>query len=345
MRRGGVDGLPHPRGGAVTAAVVRCTQVRTALGHLARDDDSPIRVLDGAAPVSRRPVLAVPVPGPLPDVADHVEQAVTVGRIATDRCGPLVPVGSGVPDRKFALPGVGEMPAARGELGTPGVRLPVQAAPGGVFPFGFGGQGLAGPGGVRADVVPGHVHHGVVEQPPESGRRPLRVPPVRARNPPPPLVGIAQVHRMRRGDEHGRPGHQRFGAGARILRRVGLPLGHGDVSGAADERRELPVGHAVPVDPETVHHDLVRRRLLRIVLVGAHPEPPAGDPRHVGCGRPGRAGLAPRGRGHAAGRRADVSRVWRLKFCQAPTPATPADRNCPHRRRSVSRGASSRSAT
>src|SRR5512132_2943978 len=67
----------------------------------------PPRGLAGVQQAWGRPVGLVPVGGPLPDVADHVVQAVAVGRVAAHRGRPCVAVQLQVLDRELALPGVG----------------------------------------------------------------------------------------------------------------------------------------------------------------------------------------------------------------------------------------------
>src|SRR5262249_56877077 len=94
MARRGVDRLGVARGRAIAAAVIRGAKVRTALQHLARNVNlwlagivalvlaPAARVVRGAASPCRigltpgRP----PIGGPLPDVADHVVEAVAVRR-------------------------------------------------------------------------------------------------------------------------------------------------------------------------------------------------------------------------------------------------------------------------
>src|SRR4029079_14827641 len=126
----GVDILGVARRGAVTPAVVRRTKVRAALEHLARDAGAGLeRIIaafgPGAAWVRGHAtglgrvglVLGrVPVGRPLPDVADHVVDAVAVGREGAHRRGPRPAVGAQVLVWKVALPGVGHVPAARDEL-------------------------------------------------------------------------------------------------------------------------------------------------------------------------------------------------------------------------------------
>src|SRR5215211_5783473 len=99
----GVDRLGHASGRAVAAAVVGGAQVGAALHHLAGDGrrvagvDAAVTgpaagVGRGAAAVVGVAVGLVPVAGPLPDVADQVDQAIAVGREPAHRGGAGVAV-------------------------------------------------------------------------------------------------------------------------------------------------------------------------------------------------------------------------------------------------------------
>src|SRR5262249_36327788 len=147
------------RGRAVAAAVVRSTQVRATLEHLAGNPDPrlagvvacgfrPAARIFGDATGLRRIGFVLggpPVGGPLPHVADHVVDAVGVWRKSRYGRGPLVTVVIEVLVRELALPRVGHMLAARRELIPPRELGAIESAPCGELPFGFGGQFLAGP--------------------------------------------------------------------------------------------------------------------------------------------------------------------------------------------------------
>src|SRR5437763_6806328 len=109
------------RGGPVTAAIVWCAKMRAALEHLAGNPDfgqagvvarglrSSTRVFGDAASLRRVGfvLLRIPVGRPLPDVADHVVDAVAIGREGDDGRSALEPVLLEVLARKLALPGIG----------------------------------------------------------------------------------------------------------------------------------------------------------------------------------------------------------------------------------------------
>jgi hypothetical protein len=71
--------------------------------------------------------MSIPIAGPLPDVADHVVEAIAVGLEAADRRGPGVAILVRVVDREDTLPGVGDGLAIRSERARP-VVLAVAAA-------------------------------------------------------------------------------------------------------------------------------------------------------------------------------------------------------------------------
>ena len=161
-----------------------------------------------------------------------------------------------------------------GRASSPQVNaVPVEAAARGVLPLGLGRQRRARPGGVRRGVLVSDVH----DRDGRAGRRSSSRALAGASSDAP---GVHVHHwlRWRRSTGPGvgvntsEPG-TRFSAGAPgIVGRVERPLGHGDVAGGVDERRELLVGHRRRVDREGVDPHPVGRRLLRVVVVGAHRE-------------------------------------------------------------------------
>src|SRR5262245_266229 len=116
--------------------------MRAALEHLARNPDAWLagvvaRGLRAAARVLRdaaglrgvgRMLRGPPVGGPFPDIADHVVEAVAVGRKGRDRRRPFEPVLSQILVREFTLPGIGHLLAAGSELVAPGEFGAVEAA-------------------------------------------------------------------------------------------------------------------------------------------------------------------------------------------------------------------------
>src|SRR5215831_7590408 len=130
---GGVDGLGVARRRTVAAAVIGRAQVRAALQYLARDAD--VRLAAVVAAFLRRParilrraagpgcgdlmLRAIPVGGPLPDVANHVVEPVAVRWIRRDGRSARITVSARVLVWKIPLPGVGHVPVLRSELIAP----------------------------------------------------------------------------------------------------------------------------------------------------------------------------------------------------------------------------------
>src|SRR5262245_34419002 len=174
-----VDRLSVTRGGAVAAAIVRRAEMRSAFQHLAGNSDlrlagvvalrlrSAAWIVRYAAGLRRvgRMAARPEVCRPFPDVTDHVVEAVAIGWEGADTRGPRPPVGLGVLVRKRALPGIGHVLAAGGQLVAPGEFGAVEAAARGEFPFGFGRQVLAGPGRISLGVPIGDVNDRVIVEP------------------------------------------------------------------------------------------------------------------------------------------------------------------------------------
>src|SRR6478735_6882679 len=89
-----IDGFGVARRGAIAAAIVRRTEMRAALEHLARNADVRLAGIEASAfratawvqrdAAGLRRIAMVllrpPVGGPFPDIADHVVEAVAVRR-------------------------------------------------------------------------------------------------------------------------------------------------------------------------------------------------------------------------------------------------------------------------
>ena len=221
----------------------------------------------------------VPVGRPLPDVAGHVEEAEAVRREGADRRPGAV---AGLrPPGELAVPVVRTSLAARFRLVAPDEVAAVEPAARGQLPLGLARQLLPGPGRVRLGVLVGDVHHGLVLAALRRARRAVGMPPAGAGRPGPPLAQMPEVDRPLRPREDERAGHEVLGRSARERARIERALGDGDVARLVDEGREQAVRDLERVDPEALDADAVRRRLLRIVRVGAHPVRRPVDPDHV----------------------------------------------------------------
>ena len=142
----------------ITAAVVRCTQVRAALDHSPRDLHCVSRIaalLRTSAPRIVRNATSlrdlgwmlghVPVDRPFPHVADHVEQPIPVRGKHTDWRGALVAVRRPILPGKLALPGIGEVSIVWEELVAPRVRRSIKASASRTLPLSFCWQRLPFP--------------------------------------------------------------------------------------------------------------------------------------------------------------------------------------------------------
>src|SRR5262245_5991849 len=121
----GIDGLGHARCRTVAPAIIRRAQVRPAFHYFARDFDaghvgiialvplSTSRIEVGAARLRNLLVLLIPICSPLPNVAGHLIEPVTVGWKTSHRGSPLESVFFEILPGEFALPGVGHVLAIR----------------------------------------------------------------------------------------------------------------------------------------------------------------------------------------------------------------------------------------
>jgi hypothetical protein len=71
------------------------------------------------------------------------------------------------------------------------------------------------------------------------------------------------------------------GMSAGVIGGVRLALGECHVVRLIDKLAERIIGDEVAIHPKAAHRDAVSRRFLRIVMIGAHQEGPAGNPDHT----------------------------------------------------------------
>ena len=216
----------------------------------AGDDDQ------GAAGLRDLVVLLKPVRRPLPHVARHLVEPIAVRRERTHGRRAVESVRLHVLPRELALPGVAHrLPVGRVVV-SPGVLRAFEPAARRELPLGFRRQLLAGPLRVCLDVLPGHVHDGMLRHALEVAVRPLRTPPVRALHVRPPVVRIAQVHRAGGPTKDHRRGLEHLRLRAGIVVGVRGTLGERDVVRGVDEATELGVRHRVRIHPEAADRDL-----------------------------------------------------------------------------------------
>src|SRR6476620_4273701 len=105
-----------------------------------------------------------PVGGPFPDVADHVEETVAVGRECPNRRRSRVAVRREVFQRECALPDVGHVTAVWCQLVAPCELGTIEATARRVLPLRRCWQLLACPGGIGRGILEGDVHHRMLVQ-------------------------------------------------------------------------------------------------------------------------------------------------------------------------------------
>ena len=163
----------------------------------------------------------------------------------------------------------------------PGVDGTLDAAASGPLPFGLGWQGLARPGGEGRRVLVSDVRDRMPVTPVDAATRSFRVPPLRSRDPGPPVAGIAEVDGALRLGEDKRARHEDVRCRARVLRRVRRAFGDGHVTGGPHEPPELGDGHGVLIHPEAADADPVHRPLFGIIICRPHEKGTLRHPRHV----------------------------------------------------------------
>src|SRR5579872_3663344 len=99
---------------------------------------------------------------------------------------------------------------AAGLIISPRIYFVGKSTPRGKFPFGFGRQPLMRPPAIRLGIEPGHLYDRIILLSGYVAPRPVRMPPVGALLPLPPLGIVVQLDRMiRRREDQGRRYQQR----------------------------------------------------------------------------------------------------------------------------------------
>ena len=159
----------------------------------------------------------------------------------------------------------------RASLCTTGRPLPLRLA----------GQTVTSPARIGQGVGMGHSHHRKRTTAVDAGIGSARMAPLRTSHVAPPLPKVALARQSVGHDENHRSRQAHLGRQPGVLRRIHWPLGDGDVSGGADELRELVVADFGTVHPEASHCLFAHRLLLRINRV-AEGELATGHPHHAG---------------------------------------------------------------
>src|SRR4030095_5934007 len=90
-------------------------------------------------------VFLIPIRGPLPYIAGHITEPVSVCRKRADWRGPFVAVDQKVLVGELALPGVGHHFTTRHKIAAPDELCTVETPTSSELPLGFGRQLLACP--------------------------------------------------------------------------------------------------------------------------------------------------------------------------------------------------------
>ncbi len=226
-------------------------------------------------------LLRVPIDSPLPDIADHVVDAVAVCRKRQNRRSAVKPIFAKILERKISLPGVGAMHSAGRKIVAPRELGSIKPAARGKLPLSFGRQILAGPLGIGFGVAVRDMNGGMIVKPADRAPRPIGPPPIGAGFEIPPLRPVAQIDGLLRRRENHRSGFEHMRQGAGIILRVRGNFRERDVTGFVDEFPELPIGDRSTVDPEIGNAHTMRRRLFGIMFVRPHAKRAAGNKHHL----------------------------------------------------------------
>src|SRR5271169_2026523 len=251
-------------------------------------------------------VRAIPVTGPLPHIACHVIQAVTIRRKLRNWSNPRVPVVSGIGVGKMSLVCVGHPLSARPEFVAPRVALSRETSACRKFPLRFRGQTLPRPLGIGQGVRIGHLDDWIFFTTLEIGVRTFGVTPVRSFYIRPPFVRVVKRHGMSWRRKNRAAGVQIFGRSAGEILRGWRALRYGYVTRRLDEAGKLFVGHVRFVHPKAVYVNAVdgaciHRCLHTDCVIGrwihrAHGKFAALNPYHARrCGAMSRSSVGNRG--------------------------------------------------
>src|SRR5262249_5423305 len=284
MGRTEIDLLRLARSRTISRAIIGSAQKRAALDDAAwRLAGGQCQLLQfGSARISRRLARVtrpIPIARPLPDIADHVVEAVAVRLEAADRRGPGLAVLVRVVAREDALPAVGDR-LALGIEGTRPVVLAVATAARGEFPLRLGREFTAAPARIGERILVGDMHDGMIVLARNGAAGTGWLTPIGARHVLEALRDAAAAGDIGGLDEDHRAGNEQLLGHAGMRCRVETALGQSHVSRRRDEFAKLRVGHLVAIDPEAIDAHGVGEALLRPMALGAHDERSAMDEHH-----------------------------------------------------------------
>ena len=209
-----------------------------------------------------------------PHIADHVEEAEGVGRIAARGRETLETVLAGVHHRKQALPGIGQLGLA---MITAGLMLACTRCP---LPLGLGRQFPTLPARIGAGVLEGHGHNGERVPVANAGARAAGVSPLCAWQVAPPLGQAAAAGDFVRHHKHHSARLPHLGRQPALQRWINGTLSHGDIARGTHESGKLLVGDLGPVHPEASDGRPAQRLLFGIDHI-TQLETAAGHPHHA----------------------------------------------------------------
>src|SRR6266508_2825498 len=209
-----IDLLRLARGRTIPRAVVGSAQERAALDDAAwRLAGSQCEVLQrGSAGIDRclaRVTRAIPIARPLPDIADHVVEAIAVRLEAADRRGPGVTVFVRIVDGEDALPAVGDR-LALGVEGARPVVLALATAARSEFPLRLGRELTPAPARIGEGILVGDMHDRIIVLARDRAAGAGRLTPIGARHVLPPLRDPAAAADIGWRDEHHGAGNEQL---------------------------------------------------------------------------------------------------------------------------------------
>ena len=173
------------------------TKIRASPYHLRRSAIAgSFRIISSNPPGIAMKRRRKPVRTPLPNIARHVVETKIVRRIASNWRGPMPAILKCVRVRKLALPDVAHVLTIGFQLVAPCEPRLIQPATGRVFPLRLRRHSSPDPIAIRHRIGPRDMRHRVISAIIDTRTRPLRHPPIRAVDSPPPLRTLHHLRNM-----------------------------------------------------------------------------------------------------------------------------------------------------
>ncbi len=271
MACGEIGLLPFARTGAITHAIIRRAEERSALDHIARSIAHYRHFIGRRSFAVSRPIQ---IARQLPDIADHVEESVGVRRIATRRSKTGKTIIAAVHNGKDSLPGIRvlRLVVILGRLRIPGARRPL--------PLCLARQIAALPVRIGERIVVRDFDNRIVVAARDIASQSHRMAPIRAGHVAPPLRNVLHAVNFLGHDKNGRTGLEHIARQFRVRLRVDRPFGGRHIAGRRHKGCELGIGDLVPIHPEAADTDLRDRPFFGIDGV-AFGKGSGGNPDHA----------------------------------------------------------------